>query len=68
METKEPTFRDVFLKAFRKAPVDENGIPELCVRAVFPQTGDINHHEGNCSWAHEKCWNQPYFDEEGGEE
>lgn len=58
---KEPTFRDVFLKAFPKAPLGYNGALKLCARNVFPQI--------NCSLSNgcAECWSQPYFKEEGGE-
>lgn len=61
-----PTFRDVFLKAFPKAPVNKNGIPTFCIGCVFPQVHNIE--EMNCDWEHETCWNQPYFAEGEGEE
>lgn len=56
---KEPTFRDVFLKAFPKAPLGYNGAIKLCARNVFPQI--------NCSLSNgcAECWKQTYFEEEG---
>lgn len=59
---KVPTFKDVFLKAFPKAPIDEYGNPCCCIDDVFPCTNrpPCDH----CS----ECWNRPYFEpkEEGG--
>lgn len=56
---KEPTFRDVFLKAFPKTPFGYNGALKLCARNVFPQI--------NCSLSNgcAECWKQTYFEEEG---
>ena len=55
---KEPTFRDVFLKAFPKTPLGYNGALKLCARNVFPQI--------NCSLSNgcAECWKQTYFEEE----
>lgn len=58
---KEPTFRDVFLKAFPKAEKVEDR-PALCVHTVFPY---VDECEMNGGMRCKKCWNQPYFDEEG---
>ncbi|MBQ4092763.1 MAG: hypothetical protein IJC82_05580 [Firmicutes bacterium] len=60
---KEPSFKDVFLEKFPKAPVNKNGIPTFCIGCVFPQVHNIK--EMNCDWEHETCWNQPYFETEG---
>ena len=59
---KETTFRDVFLKAFPKAPLGYNGALKLCARNVFPQI--------NCSLSNgcAECWKQTYFKGEGWEE
>lgn len=59
---KEPTFKEVFLKAFPKAPLGYNGALKLCARNVFPQI--------NCSLSNgcAECWKQTYFEGEGGEE
>ena len=55
---KEQTFKDVFLKAFPKAIMYNDGIPLSCRASVFG---------GKCSLGSTKCfecWNQSYFDEE----
>lgn len=58
---KEPTFKDVFLKAFPKAETNDKGVPKAC-RALIFGSGKCNHNV--CS----ECWNQPYFEEEGEQE
>lgn len=59
---KEQTFKDVFLKAFPKAIMYNDGIPLSCRASIFG---------GKCSLGSTKCfecWNQPYFEpEEEGE-
>lgn len=60
---KVKTYKDVFLEKFPKAPVNKNNIPTFCIGCVFPQVQDIK--EMDCDWEHEKCWNKPYFEEEG---
>jgi hypothetical protein len=65
---KEPTFKDVFLKAFPQAVVlEHSGVPKVCAKEVFPQLGD---DESPCDMRCTVCWNRPYFEEEeeGGEE
>lgn len=55
---KEPTFKDVFLKAFPKATMYNDGIPLSCRASIFG---------GKCSLGSTKCfecWNQSYFEEE----
>lgn len=59
---KKPTFKDVFLKAFPKTKI-EQGIPKACVEYIFPWGKYPHCNSRNC----DKCWNQPYFEEEGGE-
>lgn len=59
---KEPSFKDVFLKAFPKAIMYNDGIPLSCRASIFG---------GKCSLGSTKCfecWNQPYFAEGEGEE
>lgn len=58
---KEPAFKDVFLKKFPKAPIDEDGIPKACIADVFPWA----KHEHCDGWMCFEDWNQPYFEEEG---
>ena len=60
---KEPTFKDVFLKAFPKAATCEDGTPKACVCNIFPWVTISNCALNGCI----KCWNQPYFEpkEEG---
>lgn len=58
---KEPSFKDVFLKAFPKAEKVEDR-PALCVHIVFPY---VDECEMNGEMRCKKCWNQPYFEEEG---
>lgn len=56
---KEQTFKDVFLKAFPKAIMYNDGIPLSCRASIFG---------GKCSLGSTKCfecWNQPYFETEG---
>ena len=62
-QPKMPTFKDVFLKAFPKAPVDEDDILKACIADVFPWA----KHKHCDGWMCSECWNQPYFEEEGGE-
>lgn len=57
---KEPTFKDVFLKAFPKAPIDEDGIPKACIADVFPWV----KHKHCDGWMCFEDWNQSYFEEE----
>ncbi len=62
---KEPTFKDVFLKAFPKATIFNHAVTNDCC-AIFPWLLD----EKNCcqmDMTCEECWNQPYFEEEEGE-
>lgn len=55
---KEPTFKDVFLKAFPKAIyLDVN----CC--AIFPEQFVHDSCDNNC----EACWNRTYFEEAGEE-
>jgi hypothetical protein len=63
---KEPTFKDVFLKAFPKATILNPAVTIDCC-AVFPWLLD---EKGCCQMdmTCEECWSQPYFEEEGGEE
>ena len=58
---KEPTFKEVFLKAFPQAVC-----PDVDCCTIFPKHFDAN----TCNYVCEDCWNQPYFEpkEEGGEE
>lgn len=60
---KEPTFKDVFLEKFPKAPVDKDGIPKACIANVFPWA----KHENCDGWECFEDWNQSYFElkEEG---
>lgn len=58
---KEPTFKDVFLKAFPKAQKYDEGTPIACAEDVFPQVKRHDHCDGRC----DKCWNLPYFEPEG---
>lgn len=58
---KEPSFKDVFLKAFPKAQLYSDGIPIACRANIF---GEKCLMKSKCS----ECWNQPYFEEEGGED
>lgn len=66
---KEPTFKDVFLKAFPKAEKrSDSGIPCIVCCSVFPYLNDgrsICQRSENCS----ECWNLTYFElkEEGGD-
>lgn len=60
---KEPTFKDVFLGKFPKAPIDEDGIPKTCIADVFPWA----KHKHCDGWMCFEDWNHPYFEEEGGE-
>ena len=61
-KTKEPTFKDVFLKAFPGAVVlPMSGAPVVCAKQVFPQLGD---DESPCDMCCAECWSQPYFEEE----
>ena len=55
---KEPTFKDVFLKAFPKAVYTD---VDCCT--IFPK----QFHPNTCNYVCEDCWNQPYFEpkEEG---
>lgn len=57
---KEPSFKDVFLKAFPKAPIDEDGIPKACIADVFPWV----KHKHCDGWMCFEDWNQSYFEEE----
>ena len=58
---KEPSFKDVFLKAFPKAEIGTKGVPTACRALIF---GEGRCHHDKCS----ECWNQPYFEpEEEGE-
>lgn len=62
---KEPTFKDVFLKAFPQAVVlEHSGVPRVCAKEVFLQLGD---YESPCDMRCKECWSRPYFEEEGGE-
>lgn len=58
---KESTFKDVFLGSFPKANIDMI-THIICVRSIFPHTKPnmIDCAKYDC----EKCWNQPYFEEE----
>ncbi len=58
---KEPTFKDVFLEKFPKAPIDEDGIPKACIANVFPWA----KHKNCDGWMCSEDWSQPYFEEEG---
>lgn len=63
---KEPTFKDVFLKAFPKAETVEDR-PALCLHTIFPYVEMCNFTpeiELKCK----ECWNKPYFEEEGEQE
>lgn len=64
---KEPTFKDVFLKAFPKATIFNPAVTIDCC-AVFPW---LLNGKGCCQMdmTCEECWNQPYFEpkEEGGD-
>lgn len=61
---KEPTFKDVFLDKFPKAPIDEDGILKACIADVFPWA----KHKHCDGWMCSECWDQPYFEtEEEGE-
>lgn len=53
---KEPTFKDVFLKAFPKASCDD---VSCCM--VFTEQFIYDSCDENCA----ACWNQPYFEKEG---
>lgn len=60
---KEPTFNDIFLKAFPGAVVlPKSGVPVVCAKQVFPQLGD---DESTCDMCCAECWNRSYFEEEG---
>lgn len=58
-----PTFKDIFLKRFPKAPIDEDGIPKACIAVVFPWA----KHKHCDGWMCFEDWNQPYFEPEEGE-
>ena len=62
-KSKEPTFKDVFFKAFPKAAMGMNGSPEACLEYIFPYAKHSNCVNNACY----ECWNQPYFEskEEG---
>ena len=62
---KVPTFKDVFLKAFPKATILNPAVTIDCC-AVFPWLLD---EEGFChmDMTCKECWEQPYFEKEGGE-
>lgn len=60
---KEPTFKDVFLKAFPKAIIFDPAVTIDCC-AVFPWLLDEKlccQMDMTC----EECWDQPYFEPEG---
>lgn len=63
---KEPTFKDVFLKAFPKTIMNDSGTPRISFCTVFPymRDGDVVCKK---SMRCVECWNQPYFEpqEEG---
>lgn len=63
---KEPTFKDVFLKAFPKAETVD-GRPAFCIRKVFPYVQECNFSLIKIGHGCKECWNQPYFEpkEEG---
>ena len=56
---KEMTFKDVFLRKFPKAGVDEEGVPKSCLMLLYGNDQECTYD--NCS----ECWNQPYFEPEG---
>lgn len=62
---KVPTFKDVFLEKFPKAATRNDGSLKSCAKVIFPYM-----KAGRCSFvdACVECWNQPYYEEEGGEE
>lgn len=62
-QPKAPTFKDKFLEAFPKTKIEE-GIPKVCVEDIFPWVKYPRCNGKNC----DKCWSQPYFEEEGGKE
>lgn len=59
---KEPTFKDVFLRAFPKADIEDgdDGLSPVCRNAVFFGKSLCSQFP-KCS----ECWNQPYFETEG---
>lgn len=70
---KEPTFKDKFLEMFPKAELNNFRVPVVCAGALFSYLRD-SCNTSDCSYNgreyQEKCyvcWNQPYFEEEGGE-
>lgn len=60
---KEPSFKDVFLKAFSGVRTDSSGVPIVAACSIFPilRTTIGCKNKIKCS----ECWNQPYFEEEG---
>ena len=63
----EPTFKEVFLKKFPFAAIDEYGYPcvALCEIYGYAKTDTCMQDYGSC-WG--MCWDQPYFEpEEEGE-
>ena len=58
-KSKVPTFKDVFLEKFPKAPLGYDGAIKVCAHNLFSQI--------NCSLSDGcvECWNQPYFEGEG---
>ena len=59
---KVKTYKDVFFKKFPKATITAMGRPAVCRNNVFGE--GIGCKDVRC----EDCWNQPYTEEEGGEE
>lgn len=60
---KEPTFKDVFLEKFPKAATI-NGRPGFCILNIFPYLPECTESIGDKERC-KRCWNHPYFEEEG---
>ena len=62
---KEPTFKDVFLKAFPKAATNKLGTPIPCLEDIFTNVESLVCKDSPTDC--DACWNQPYFEpkEEG---
>lgn len=57
-EHPKKTYKDVFLKVFPSAKLDDGGTPNACIRDIF---GDSF---GNCDLECSECWNQEYKEDE----
>lgn len=62
---KEPTFKDVFLKAFPKAATNKLGTPFPCLEDIFTNVESLVCKDSPTDC--DTCWNQPYYEpkEEG---